>query len=355
MSSKGATPSKCWVNIVDESSITDMTTRRKFVGTSAAIATGIVAGKMLMPNSTSSSQFQGQSQGQSQSPSPVPATMPERVLGNTGVSVPILGLGGAGQTPLSGPGRERAAIALIEEALLLGLRYFDTAASYGPSEDYLGKVLPNYRENVFIASKTAILNRDGAWAELERSLKRLNTDYLDLWQLHHISFVEEIDQMLGRNGVVRAIEEAKEQKVIRFCGITGHHDPGAIAQALRRYPFDTCLIPVNAADPHHPRPFIPAVLPVAQAKNVGVIAMKVPAYGRLFKPGVLDGMHQAFGYTLSQPGVCCAVIAAENPAQLKSNVKVARSFQPLSAEALGEIEQRTAKSWEENTFFRTWT
>lgn len=330
-----------------------MTTRRKFIGTSAAIATGIIAGKMLMSNSTSPSQ--AQSESLAPSPSPVPATMPERVLGNTGVSLPILGLGGAGQTPLSGEKQEKAAIALIEKALELGLRYFDTAASYGPSEDYLGKVLPNYRENVFIASKTAILNRDGAWAELERSLKRLNTDYLDLWQLHHISFLEEIDQMLGRNGVVRAIEEAKEQKIIRFCGITGHHEPEAIAEALKRYPFDATLIPINAADPHHPRPFIPAVLPVARAKNVGVIAMKVPAYGRLFKPGVLDGMHQAFGYTLSQPGVCCAVIAAENPAQLESNVKVARSFQPLSAEALAEIEQRTANSWEDNTFFRAWT
>jgi len=83
-----------------------------------------------------------------------------------------------------------------------------------------------------------------------------------------------------------------------------HHDPNVIAEALRRYPFHTTLIPVNAVDKHHPHPFIPAVLPVAQQQNVGVIAMKVPGL-RLFKPGGLEGMHQALGYTLSQPGVQC--------------------------------------------------
>jgi aryl-alcohol dehydrogenase-like predicted oxidoreductase len=83
--------------------------------------------------------------------------------------------------------------------------------------------------------------------------------------------------------------------------------------------------------------------------------MKIPAYGRLFQPGVLDGMHQALGYTLSQPGVHCAVIAAETVAQLESNVEVARAFQPLTKAALAEIEQRTAAAWQDNTFFRAWT
>ncbi|GET40096.1 aldo/keto reductase [Microseira wollei NIES-4236] len=83
--------------------------------------------------------------------------------------------------------------------------------------------------------------------------------------------------------------------------------------------------------------------------------MKVPAYGRLFKPGVLDGMHQAFGYALSQPGVHCAIIAAETVAQLESNIGVAQAFQPLDENALAEIEQRTSIAWQDNTFFRAWT
>jgi predicted aldo/keto reductase-like oxidoreductase len=173
--------------------------------------------------------------------------------------------------------------------------------------------------------------------------------------MHLVSFKEELDKIFSQDGASKAIEEAKAQKLIRFSGISGHHEPDIIAEGLRRYPFDTTLICVNAADKHHPRPFIPSVLPVTREKGIGVIAMKIPAYGRLFKPGVLKGMQQAMGYTLSQPGVHCCVIAAETVAQLESNVEAARAFQPLSETALREIEQLTAAAWEDNTFFRAWT
>jgi aryl-alcohol dehydrogenase-like predicted oxidoreductase len=332
--------------------MTRKTTRRTFLTTSVAVAGGIIGGGALQHNLTSASKDQPPATANQP---PNTAAMPERVLGNTGVSVPIFGLGGAGQTPLSWDNREQDAVAIIQRALELGIRYFDTAASYGPSEDYLGKVLPAHRDKVFLASKTDKRDRDGAWKELERSLKRLNTDHLDLWQLHHVSFREELDQIFGKDGASKAIEEAKAQKLIRFAGISGHHEPDIIAEGLRRYPFDTTLICINAADKHHPRPFIPTVMPVARQKNVGVIAMKIPAYGRLFKPGVLDGMHQAMGYTLSQPGVHCCVIAAETVAQLESNVEVARAFKPLNEASLAQIEQRTAVAWQDNTFFRAWT
>ena len=325
--------------------MTRKTTRRTFLTTSVAVAGGIIGGAGLKQNLTSASRDQ----------SPSTTVMPERVLGNTGVRVPIFGLGGAGQTPLSWENREKDAVAIIQRALELGIRYFDTAADYGPSEDNLGKVLPAHRDKIFLASKTDKRDRDGAWRQLERSLKRLNTDHLDLWQLHHVSYQEELDKIFSKDGAAKALEEAKAQKLVRFVGITGHHEPDIIVEGLRRYPFDTTLICINAADKHHPRPFIPTVLPVAREKNIGVIAMKIPAYGRLFKPGVLDGMHQAMGYTLSQPGVHCCVIAAETVAQLESNVEVARAFQPLTETALKEIEQRTVASWEDNTFFRAWS
>ncbi|EAZ92095.1 aldo/keto reductase [Crocosphaera chwakensis] len=286
--------------------------------------------------------------------SPV-APLPERQLGNTGVSVPILGLGGAGQTPLSKHGQEKEAIALIEAALQLGIRYFDTAANYGPSEDYLGKVLPSHRSQVVIATKTDQRDYNGAWRELERSLKRLQTDHIDFWQLHHVSFAEELDQIFGKNGAAKAIEEAKEQKIIRFSGISGHHEPDIIANALQRYPFDMTLVSLNAADVHHPRPFSTTVLPVAKQKNVGVVAMKIPAYGRLLRPGALSSMNQAMGYVLSLGGVHSCIIAAESIQQLQSNVQVASQFQPLNPSQLSEIETLTAKVWEENTFFRRWT
>ncbi len=235
------------------------------------------------------------------------------------------------------------------------IKYYDTAASYGASEEQFGQVLPPYRASIYLNSKTAARDYDGAWQELERSLKRLNTDYLDCWQLHHVSFMEELDEIFSDKGAIKAIEEAKDQGLIKFAGITGHHEPDIIAEGLRRYNFDTTLISLNAADIHHPRPFSTEVLPVAQEKNVGVIAMKVPAYGRLFKPGILSSMEQAMGYSLSLPGVHCCVIAAENPQQLQSNVTVAQNYTALNKAQMAEIEQLTANAGEDGAFFRKWT
>lgn len=328
--------------------------RRDFLATSAVTAAAIAGGSLVTQNCAAA--VPETEEKSNNLPSHLPPTeIPERILGKTGVSLPILGLGGAGRTPLSQQGQEKESIILLEKALELGIRYFDTASSYGPSEDNFGRVLPTYRSQVFLASKTAKLDRDGAWRELEQSLNRLKTDYLDLWQLHHISFLDEIEAITRKNGAGKALQEAKEQKIVRFCGITGHHEPDAIAEGIRRYPFDTILVPINAADRQHPRPFVPHILPVAKAENTGVIAMKVPAYGRIFKPGRLTGMGQAFGYSLSQLGVHCAIIAAEDAAQLEANVNVAKAFQPLSDRDLQEIETLAANGWEETTFFRQWT
>ncbi|MEL7356151.1 MAG: aldo/keto reductase [Cyanobacteria bacterium J06560_6] len=331
--------------------------RRAFLATGLTTAIGVAGCSSLQQRSATSAVAEEPSKLVA-SPKELllpQSTMPMRQLGRTNVSLPVLGLGGAGKTPLNWPKAEQAAIEQIERSLELGIRYFDTAASYGPSEAYLGKVLPTYRQEIFLASKTAGRDYDSAWRDLEQSLTRLNTDYLDLWQFHHVSFDSDLDTIFSENGAVKALEEAKEQGIVRFSGITGHHKPDIISSGLQRYPFDHALIPVNAADTHHPRPFIPSVLPIAQTQNVGITAMKVPAYGRLFKPGALDGMNQALGYTLSQSGVHCAVIAAETIEQLEENVQVAQSFQILEAADLADIEQRTATVWEDNTFFRAWT
>ena len=336
-------------------------TRRQFLATSVTTALGLIGCSSSQQESISASPSHSTSSDGPLSAEPSSSTtlatpvMPQRQLGRTQVELPILGLGGAGRTPLSSPKQEQAAIEQIQRAFTLGIRYFDTAASYGPSEQYLGKVLPKYRSEIFLASKTAARDYDGAWRNLERSLRRLNTDYLDLWQFHHVSFESELDTLFGNNGAVKALEEAKAQGLVRFSGITGHHEPEIIAIGLQRYPFDHTLIPINAADIHHPRPFIPTVLPLAQAQNIGVTAMKVPAYGRLLKPGVLDGMHQALGYTMSQPGVHCTIIAAETISQLEENVRVASEFQMLDEISLANIEQKTTAVWQDHTFFRAWT
>jgi len=340
------------------------TTRRNFLLTSAAIAGSIVGSTACQQHFTNTSDTSADSltpthpESSEHPGNPVArlATMPERRLGRTGVSLPIFWLGGAGRTPLSREGEEREAVAIIERALELGIRYFDTAASYGPSEERLGKVLPPHRSQIFLASKASSRDRDGAWRELEQSLQRLKTDHLDLWQFHALTYEWDINTILNpKHGAIKVAQEAQEQGIVRFVGITGHLDPTVIASGLRRYPFDTALIPINAADKHHPHPFITGILPIAQQKKTGVIAMKVPAYGRLLKPGILEGMHQAMGYALSQTGVHCCIIAAETVPQLEHNVSVAQAFEALSAVDLEAIEQRTATiSQEEGSFFRNW-
>ncbi|KJH73071.1 aldo/keto reductase [Aliterella atlantica] len=319
----------------------EKTTRRNFLITSVAVAGGVVGASSLQKETSNAAKSI--------------TTIPERVLGRTGVKVPILGLGGAGtKTPLDKEDREGDALAIIQRALELGIRYFDTAASYGTNEIYLGKVLPAHRSNIFLASKTYEKERDGAWRELERSLKRLNTDYLNLWQLHSVAVPEHVETIFGANGAIKALEEAKEQKIVRYVGITGHHEPDVIIEAMRRYPFHTTLIPVNAADKHHPRPYIPSVLPLARQQNVGVIAMKVPAYGKLFQSDGLTGMQQAMSYALSQSGVHCCIVSTDDVQQLEENVRVARAFEQLSNNQLVAIENRTAKIWQDSTFYRAW-
>lgn len=315
------------------------THRRNFIIGGMAAAT-VIGCKAIERSTTARSQ--------------ISQSMPERILGKTNVSLPIFGLGGAGQTPISKRGQEKEAISLIETALQLGIRYFDTAENYGPSEYHFGKVLPPFRDRIYLNSKTDARGYDLAWQHLEKSLKLLNTDYLDSWQMHHVSFQEELEEIFGKNGAIKAVERAKEQGLIKFAGISGHREPDIILEALRRYDFDTTLISLNAADIHHPRPFSTGVLPVARSKNVGVIAMKVPAYGRLLKPNLLQGMEQAMGYSLSLPGVHCCIVAAENPAQLESNVKVAQNYQMLSAAEMKQIEGLTKNAGEDGSFFRRW-
>ncbi|MEJ7710218.1 MAG: aldo/keto reductase [Pyrinomonadaceae bacterium] len=209
------------------------TTRRAFV-VSGVAAAGAVAGGAALKLNNAHSTVPEHEQAVLSLPE---AVMPERELGSTGVRLPIFGLGGAGQTPLDKKGKEKEAVQLVEAALTLGIRHFDTAASYGESEYHLGKILPTYRAKLFLSTKTDQRTRDGAWRELERSMKRLNTDHLDLWQLHHVSSEEDLRQIFAADGAIKALDEARKQKIVRFAGITGHHEPAIILEGLRRYEF----------------------------------------------------------------------------------------------------------------------
>src|SRR5262249_4625573 len=150
----------------------------------------------------------------------------------------------------------------------------------GPSQDYYGEVMRTRRKETFLASKTDDRTRDGSLRLLENSLKRLRTDHLDLWQLHHIGSGDDLDEAVTKDGALAALLQQKEEKMVRFLGITGHYAPASLLEGIRRCDFDCVLMALNAADPHH-LPFQKELLRQASEKKMGIIGMKVPARGRL--------------------------------------------------------------------------
>src|SRR5260370_19599958 len=178
-------------------------------------------------------------------------TMPTRNLGKTGYRVGIFGLGG--QAALDKGNNESLALQMIHRELELGVNYFDTSAIYGGhdrwSERHLGKGLKGNRDQVVIATKTKERTRDAALKDLDVSLKLLDTDHIDIWQLHDVGIQEDIDQIFGKGGAIEALVQARDQKIVRHLCVTGRFRPEALIESIRRFPFATILMAVNA--PHH--------------------------------------------------------------------------------------------------------
>jgi aryl-alcohol dehydrogenase-like predicted oxidoreductase len=212
-----------------------------------------------------------------------------RTLGRTGAVVDAFSLGGEGI--LRTVDREREAIPVILEALTLGVRYFDTAPAYAMSQDYYGAAFreagKGARDRVFLATKTHARERDAARALLDDSLRRLGTDRVDLWQLHDLRTRDDLDRIFAKDGAIEAATRAKEEGTIRFIGITGHHDPAILVEAMRRFEFDTVLAAMNPSDSAR-APFLSSVIPEARRRGMGVVGMKSLAVGRLVRDGVAN-------------------------------------------------------------------
>lgn len=281
---------------------------------------------------------------------PRSSSMAERALGSTGYRVRLFSLGG--QATLEQPGREEEAQAIVHRALDLGVNYIDTAAAYGRgiSERYLGQVMRTRRRETFLASKTHDRTRDGSLRLLEQSLRNLQTDQLDLWQIHNVQRLEQLDAIFARGGAVEALREAREQKLVRFVGITGHFDPDVLLEGIRRYDFDTILMALNPADPHF-LPFQERLLPEATRRRMGVIGMKIPARGRIFREGGITQIREPLTYVLSQP-VSTVIIGCDTVAQLEENVAIATSFRQLSPAEIARIESLTASYAADAAFFK---
>src|SRR5208282_4080773 len=213
--------------------------------------------------------------------------------------------------------------------------------------------------------------RDASMRMIEKSLQLLQTDHVDLWQLHDIGTMFDINEIFTKGGAMEALLEARDQKIVRYLGITGHYRPDALIEAIHRHPFDTILMAVNAADPHH-YSFSEQLLPLAVEKQMGIIGMKVPARGRILSswtppsleqqkhswegmvaaktPGTLQ-MREAIYYTLSLP-VSTVIIGCDSVAQLEENVHLSREFTPLSDKQVTELVERAEPVSKQSLFFR---
>ncbi len=341
--------------------------RRSFLKAGGAIAAGLITNSVSFAHPATAS-FP-----------PLPANintlaaMPTRNLGKTGYKVGIFSLGG--QAALEKPNNFDAAVPIIERALDLGVNYIDTSSIYGGperwSEQYVGRVMKTRRHDAFLATKTKERTREGSLRMIEKSLALLNTDHIDLWQLHDIGLPEDVNAVFAKSGAMEALLEMRQQKVVRFLGVTGHYRPEALIDAVNRHPFDTILMSLNAADSHI-HSFTDQLLPLVVEKQMGIIGMKVPARGRLLstwtpppleqqqhswegsaiatRSGVMN-MREAMNFVLSHP-VSTVIVGCDNVAQLEENVQIAREFTPLSQSqmmALNNLAEPVAK---QSLFFR---
>lgn len=264
--------------------------------------------------------------------------VPKRMLGKTGVAVTMLGLGGEGV--LRSSGFERETYALINRALDLGITYCESARAYDGSETYYGKALRERRSEVFLTSKSHARDKAGALLHLHETLGNMKTDHLDLWQVHDVRTAEDIKEIFAPGGALEAFVEAKEKGLVRFIGVTGHHDPSIIRACIERFPFDTVLMPVNPAEPAH-RSFLSGVLPLAQEREMGIVGMKVYLRGLAARIPGYTGMEPFLRFALSHP-VSTIVIGCDDLVQLEQNVGMAQAFAPLTNEEQDELVRQVA-------------
>jgi len=264
---------------------------------------------------------------------PKPGDIPKRTFGKTGEQLTIIGQAG-GRFPMCGF-EEAKAITL--RAYELGINYFDCARIYwdGRSEEVYGAVLSPFRKHIFLTTKSPQRSREGAGQDLEKSLRALKTDYVDLWQIHQVNTTAEVERIFGPSGAIEAFEAAKKAGKCRFIGFTGHHDPEVHLAMLKQYDkYDSILMPLNPADPSY-LSFEKMVLPVAVERGIGIQAMKSTG-----NAGLLTEIHlkDCLSYVLSLP-IHCLAVGCTTIGQIEDDVRIAQQFKPLPEEEMARIRK----------------
>ena len=265
------------------------------------------------------------------------AQIPKRPLGRTGLEVSALGIGGY---HLGSADSDAEAAQIVNEALDAGVNFFDNAWEYhqGLSEDRLGRALKGKRDRAVVMTKVCTHGRDKnvAMRQLEESLTRLQTDHLDVWQVHEVIYENDPDLIFAPSGAAEALLEAKQQGKVRFVGFTGHKDPSIHLKMLsHNFPFDTVQMPLNCLDATF-RSFETNVLPEVNRRGIAALGMKsLGGSGELVREGAVI-VTIGLRYAMSLP-VAVTISGIDSLSVLHQNLEVARGFQPFSAAEMQTI------------------
>ncbi len=284
------------------------------------------------------------------------AKLPQRLLGKTKVTVPILGLGTVAVGALP---NEKEAVSLLNKAIDLGVTYIDTApprtsiaqgTGYGKAQGYIKAVLKERRKEVFLATKCLEIEGVKAAELLKKNLEELGVEQVDLLYTHSIGHaVYDFDALVGDKGPMAALEQAKKDGLTRFVGVTGHNRPEKFAKVIARRDLDVMMNAVNLVD-RHTYAFENVVWPLARKKNIGLVAMKVYGGSITTRPCKMpEELRQAsLRYVLSIPGVALAVIGMGNQKELEQNVEWAKAHKPMTAEEAADLKKKSvdlARQW----------
>jgi aryl-alcohol dehydrogenase-like predicted oxidoreductase len=266
--------------------------------------------------------------------------IPKRPLGNTGLQVSILGMGGY---HLGTAASQDLVNDMVAKALDHGINVFDNAWEYhnGASEERVGIALKGRRDQAVLMTDVCTYgrNKDIAMRQLEESLTRLQTDHLDVWQVHDVIYYNDPELAYQVDGVLEALTAAKQQGKVRFVGFAGHKNPSIHLEMLHRgFHFDTVQMPINPFDPSF-RSFEKNVLPVAHQKGMAVISMKsMSGSGESIVRGALTPT-EALSYAMSVPGVATTIAGMESMEVLDQNLEILRDFKPLSERQMNALRE----------------
>jgi len=275
--------------------------------------------------------------------------MEKRALGKTGEKLSMIGFGGI----VVDKATPEQASARVKEAIDAGINYFDVAPSYGNAEEMLGPALEPYRKDVFLACKTTERKKEGARKELEQSLKNLRTDYFDLYQLHAVTKLEDVDTIFAKGGAMETFVEAREEGKVKYLGFSAHSVEAAMA-LMDGYDFDTLLFPFNFAT-WYAGNFGPQVMEKAREKEMGILALKAMAWRRWeegeernidktwYKPFTdKEEAREGLRFTLSHP--VTAAIPPGHEKLFSMALKLARDFSPMNENEVQSIKKKAMQT-----------